>query len=169
MSFVSGQLITASELNTTNGNISRSYSWGHAGWSWSNRYAYWYCTRDSGTHMMTQSNSTSTGNQKILYLYRLENGSWVQKAKSDTASGTKTISWNSFGLGAYYLRINDHNNTPSLTIYPCKTNNVKGNLLFMLSVSPCALGSESELIAASPRSHDFITADYLNQGRVYTG
>lgn len=167
MSFTQGQIITATELNNTN-NQTFSWSWGHAGWSWVTQKAFWLCTRPSGLPMMTQTNSTSTGNQKKLTLYRYENGAWAQKNYSDTASGVKTISWNSYGIGAYWLNVYHHNNTPSLSVSPCKTDCVRGNYLAMVSTSKMGNLTEAEAKSANFRSHESITATALNAGRVYT-
>lgn len=171
MAFAKGDLITAANLNSVNGNVSKTWSWGHQGWSWRTVDVYFYCTKTSGTSLLTQSNTTSTGNQKKLTLWRYENGAWVQKQYSDTASGTKTISMNSYGIGAYKFRINDHNNTPSLVVRPSKTDCVRGNLLASLNANPLDIGSahsEASVLAIDNRSHAQITAGMLNAGCVYT-
>lgn len=168
-----GELITASALNTINDSIKQSWSWGHAGWSWASRHAYWYCTRTSGT-MMVQANSTSSGNQKKLTLQRWENGSWVQKNYSDTASGTKTIIWNTYGRGAYHLYIYDHNNTPYLTVYTSDTGCEKGKLLSCISDYPTGkkvggYHDEASVKAINGRAKGtLLTADLINHGCVYT-
>jgi hypothetical protein len=167
MAFAQGDLITANALNTVNSGISKSWSWGHAGWSWRTADVYFYCTRTSGNTLLTQSNSTSTGNQKKLTLWRYEDGAWVQKNYSDTASGTKTITWNSYGIGAYHFRVNDHNNTPSLVVYPSKVDCTKGNFLAMLSSDPREQDS-STVLAVNNRNHGVLTVGALNAGRVYT-
>lgn len=174
MAFTQGQTITATELNNTNGSISKSWSWGHAGWSWVTQTVYFYVTKPSGGTLTVCSNSTSWGNQKKITIRRLENGTWVQKNYSDTASGTKTISWPSYGPGAYQYSINHHNNTPSLTIYPCTTNCVKGELLTCISDWPTGPSSggnhtESTVKAMSLRARGtLLTTDLLNHGAVYT-
>ena len=172
MAFAKGDLITAASLNSVNGSVSKAWSWGHQGWAWRTVDVYFYCTKTSGVSLLTQSNSTSTGNQKKLTLWRYENGSWVQKQYSDTASGTKTINMNSYGIGAYKFRINDHNNTPTLVVRPSKTDCVRGNLLASLSDNPLTTSgsnhSSSSVLAINNRSHALITADMLNAGYVYT-
>lgn len=167
MAFAKGDLITADAMNNYYSTFGRTWSWGHQGWSWRTVDTYFYCTRTAGVVLLQQSNTTSTGNQKKLTLWRYENGAWVQKDYSDTASGTKTIYMYSHGIGAYCIRINDHNNTPTLLVCPCKGDNVKGNFLAMLDSDPLSQ-TESSSINVNPRCHDFITADTLNNGRVYT-
>ena len=171
MAFMKGDLITASGLYTVNRAIVKVWSYGHAGWSWADNYLYWYCTRpanDDTQYMVQCSNSTSYGNQKKLTLWRMENGTWAQKNHSDTASGTKVISWPSYGAGTYKYRLNYHNNTPTVRVYPCKFTNVRGALLGEMSVPPFLSDRESSVSGVTGRAHDVITAAILNNGQIYT-
>ena len=174
MAFSTGDIIYASTLNTVNGSVKQTWSWGHAGWSWSTRNAYFYVTKPSGTYMCVSTHTTSWGNQKKITLYRYENGSWVQKNYSDTASGNKSISMNSYGPGAYWYKIYDHNNTPSFEVTPCTANCVKGDYLCSLSDYPTGPSSggyhsESTIKAMTLRSKGkVLTASLLNSGAVYT-
>lgn len=167
MAFAKGDFITADGMNNMYSTFGNTWSWDHAGWTWVTHDVYFYCTRTAGVVLLQQSNTTSSGNQKKLTLWRYENGAWAQKDYSDTASGTKTIYMNSFGIGAYKFRLNYHNNTPSLLVCPCKGDNVRGNFLAMLSADP-RYHDEASVLSVNNRYHDFITADALNNGRVYT-
>lgn len=174
MAIQKGEPIKATDLNTINNGTTKSWSWGHAGWSWQGRYVHWYCTKPSGEIMMVNTNKTSTGNQKQLTLWRLENGSWVQKNYSDTASGTKVITFNSYGLGAYRLYLTSRNNTPSLQIWTSTTHCNKGELLTCISdgpTGPLSGGdhSESSVKFISGRARGlYLTANWINHGAVYT-
>lgn len=174
MAVQKGGYIYADDLNTINESITKSWSWGHAGWKWEGRYVHWFCTKPEGEVMMVNSNSTSTGNQKQLTLWKWQDGAWAEKNNSDTNSGTKTITFNSYGPGAYRLYLTSHNNTPSLTIYTSTAHCKRGEYLTCISDWPTGPSSggdhtEDTVKKISLRARGtYITADLINHGAVYT-
>ena len=168
MAFSTGDLITATELNAVNvGHVPLIRIGDHGNSSWSGTY-YFYSTRTSG-ELLTIDAHFGWNSKGWVYLYRWENGSWVQKNKIGGTSGWWNWQWDkgnmtSYGEGNYklyldfknfqYLNIDVHNSKPD-----CE----KGGWLAM--IDNMELGTTETLRS---RVHDVITADALNNGRVYT-
>lgn len=165
MSFSRGTIITATELNNTNGAISKTYAEGHAGWSYATKYYHFYCTKPSG-RIVNYTSSRAAGCWHSCKLERYENGGWVQKDYS-SGSGAIKADYYSVGMGAYRVTLYYHNNTPTTRIYPAKTDNARGKLLCMTSDNLVGL-SDAEVKAVNNRYHGQLTTDALNNGRVYT-
>lgn len=169
MAFTKGQLITASELNNVGNSFNLKYSVGDHGYSGYSGTWYFYTTRPSGTSMVNLKIWFGWNSWSNLDMYRMENGTWVNKYSSHESSGWWSWDYgsggrglNSYGEGLYKITF-DHGHFSSIdgTCYPSKNNNTKGNYLKM--ISPSMSDSNAHIESGSQ-----LTADALNAGRVYT-
>lgn len=165
MSWTQGDLITADKLNTENGNITKRYDDGHAGWDYWTIYHYMYTTKPSGQNIANYWSDRSPGCKHNVTIHRWENGTWVQKYWEEGSGAIKDW-YASVGEGAYKIVLWYHNNTPHLVLYPSKTDNIRGNYLHCLSMNPLT-DNESQTTNGNG-SGIYLTASALNEGRVYT-
>lgn len=172
MSWSSGDLITASKLNSDNADVTRVIEISGDGWSTAEGYLYFYSTLQSGEEMIIPAGSFGWNSNCGLLLGRLENGSWVEKEQRGGTSGW--WSWNydkgnfpSYGEGMYILTysLKNHQAGFNFTFKTSKTNNTRGNLLRMIDNADVSSTWYSNMERVSG---DLLTTAALNEGRVFT-
>lgn len=176
MAFSQGQQITVTEINSTNTKTIAKYgkvaNTDHA-MQETNAYFYVTCPSGSGSYDVYALGGWNmfTTDEAYAYLYRLENGSWVQKKYAEDQGGNKfanreaRIKGSFMGPGSYRGRAR---------VRYCfnadvKVQNAKNNIQAgekIIAVSNTMDMSSSTVNYASYSG--FITSDLLNNRKVYT-
>lgn len=178
MSFNRGDLITATELNNTNGE-EWSYQSGHLNSDGRKPFNFFfYLMRPSGDEFGTGECQSGWFANANIQLFRKENGSWVEKDSSYNNGGfynaNVKLTFKSFGEGEYkvYMSSSNYAHHRNITGFVnSKIDNIRGNLLHSfgpMSVDVIEGDNVTSSTTYSNHQGEVLTTEMLNNREVYT-